>query len=356
VNIKTNCIFILIIYSLLIIAYASDTSGVVAEYYIDNTSHENYKLLRLSKELKPMPQIFFSEYEKQYLWHEKYWGMKILFPTPNLSFMCNSNSYYTEKRYEVYETELSDLDLNSESKPGKKESVIGLKLRHIENIYLPKNASIEQYINKIVSVQWSIKTDRHGYRKILPNTIDDLEPMVKGSFSIRILDSGKKTEMKDIFSTSACLPSEEEKCGNTELLPLAKSFLKFLPNITNLGNAIFENIPEYCNTVFISEKLYKMLNKTSMKILNDSLNKIGIKLLFADEIYSCIKYNRENLRHSTLTGDCKIEVTNGGMWGDVFIINETRYCINSLGKNDYILDNAPLRDFHSNEPICNSVL
>lgn len=349
-NIKINCIFILIICSSLEVVHANDTSNVVAEYYVDNTSNKDYKLLRLSKELKPMPQHYLSEYERQYLWQEKYWGMKISFPTENFNLMCNSYSYDTEKRYETYEAGL----LISDSQAVKKESVVGLQLRYIENIYLPKNLDIERYINNVMPVQWSIKTNKHGYRKILPSTIDDLEPMVKGSFSIKVLNNDKEIKIKNIHSTSTCLPSEEEKCGNVELLTLSYNFSKLLPKIINLGNVIFENIPKYCDTLFISEKLYKTLNKTSMKILNDGLNKNRIKLLFADDVYSCIKYNRENSRHSILSGNCKIEVTNGGAWGDIFIINGAQYCINNHGENDYILDYGIDSDLHSSELICNT--
>ena len=338
-NIKISYIFILICCSLGIV-HANDSSNVVAEYYIDSTSNKDYKLLRLSNLLKPMPRISLSEYEQQFFRREKYqWNMKISNSESNLSFICNHHSYDTEKI--IYETEELKLDLDFESE--KRDSVVGLKLQPVEVIRLSKETNIEQYINKIIPMQWSIKTD-----------IYDFLYTVKGSFSIKILDKGKDEKLKhDFYTASACLPSVEEVCGNTRLLNLSDKFLKLLPKIMNLGDIIFENIPESCDTVFISEKLYKVLDKNKMKNLNDSLNKVRVKFLFADEIYTCTRHDRENkLSETIFTENCKIEVTNAGTWMSSFAINEHKYCIINHERNDYILSYGKYYDFHSGEPIC----
>jgi hypothetical protein len=285
-----------------------------------------------------MPKISLSEYERQFFKREKQrWNMKISIPESNFNFICNHHSYDTQKI--IYETKELKLDLDFE--PEKKDSVVGLKLQPIEVICLSKETSIEQYINKIIHIQWSIKTD-----------IYDFLYTVKDSFSIKILDKGKNEKLKhDFYTTSACLPSVEEICENTRLLNLSDKFLKLLPKITNLGDIILKNIPKNCDTVFISEELYKTVDK---KNFNDSLNKMMVKFLFADEIYTCTRHDRENTSLETiLTENCKIKVTNAGVWMNLFAINENKYCIINHEGNDYILGYGKHYDFHSGDPICN---
>jgi hypothetical protein len=96
------------------------------------------------------------------------------------------------------------------------------------------------------------------------------------------------------------------------------------------------------------------MDKNKMKNLNDSLNKMRVKFLFADEIYICTRHDRENkLSETILTENCKIKVTNAGVWMNLFVINEHKYCIINNEGSDYVLGYGKYYDFHSDDPICN---
>lgn len=305
-------------------------SNVVAEYYIENTADEDYHMLILSRILKPLPQVSFSEYKKQFSWRsENYWGMEISIPKANLSFVCERNSYET-----IYET-------------GRTKA--GIKLQPIEHISVLKKSNFEQYINKNIPVQWNIKASKHSQ-------LSKAEPEIKGTFLIRIIakDSAANFTIIDAcsFPTTCQLPVSE-KCKDLKLLKIPDYSIELLSKTANLDDVIFQNIPENCSTVFIPEKLYSALNKNQTKILNDKIAKIGVKFSFADEIHYCER-NEDSVKEpytktTIIAGACHVEARNHLCNIDdegnaiekmdyLFSFGKYKYLLKSDWKNDYTLD------------------
>jgi hypothetical protein len=107
------------------VSYANDSS-VVAEYYIDNAEYsidmgknKDYKMLKLIKILRPMPQVSLSKYERQFFELDVRWDVQLSIPLLNLNFSC----------YDSYDTERKVKD---------EDKVTGLKLRLINYFLFPK--------------------------------------------------------------------------------------------------------------------------------------------------------------------------------------------------------------------------
>lgn len=321
--------FAIILIFLLVGSPVADTS-VVAEYYIENTADENYQRLQLSRVLKPLPQIYFSGYEKKFSWWGNYWAMKISIPKTKISFMCDRDSY--------------------------KPSMTGLRLQPIEYITLPRNSDFRHYINKIVPMQWSIKAHSHK-----DSDKKSTLPEIKGVFLIRIIPKDNAERYTEDCGDRAglcgnwcppimCQSAVDESCESRKLLKMPDDLIKHLPEVANLGDVISQNIPENCNTVFISEKIYNALDKNQAKILTDRLGKKSVKLIPANEINYCTRHDTESGTSviTVTSGNCRIDIrTNkrnsidNELTDYLFLFGENKYLVKDHGKDSYILDATP---------------